>query len=370
METFIVFIIILAVLILVHELGHFISAIKLGIGVEEFAIGFPPKIFSWTRNGIKYSINWIPMGGFVKIKGEQGEGEDDPNSFVNQPAWKKLIVVSAGVIMNFILAFVLLSIVFIVGFPQELTSDMNLDNVRDRNVVILEIAKDSSAYKAGLEVGDKIVSIDGQNFDNSDQVYEKLDKLRGQEFNLSVLKTDDSRVDYSLKHETLAGSEQAMIGIGITETGVIDYGFFGGIAKGFQVTVAMIWGIILALYHLLANLITKGHLAEGFGGPVAVAVVTGQIIKLGFIHIIYFMAILSINLGVINFFPFPALDGGRALFILAQAITRKELNKKVEAWIHNSGFIILILLLIVITFRDFQTYGAGIWETIKEWIII
>lgn len=370
METVIVFIIILAVLILVHELGHFISAIKLGIGVEEFAIGFPPKIFSWKKNGIKYSINWIPMGGFVKIKGEQGEALEDPDCFVNQPAWKKMIVISAGVFMNFFLGFVLLSAVFMAGFPQELGPDVDMSRVRDKNVVILEVAPNSPAEQAGLVVGDKILAVNDQNYQTAEEVYTQLEFLRGEDVNLSVLKHDGTSADYTMRHAKLTEEGSEMIGIGITETGVIDYGFFGSIWQGLKVTGLMIWGIIVALYHLLVDLISKGSVSESFGGPVAVAVVTGQIIKLGFINIVYFAAVLSINLGVINFFPFPALDGGRALFVLAEAISRKKLNAKVEAWIHNSGFIILVFLLILITFRDFRIYGGGIWETIKSWIII
>lgn len=369
METVIVFIIILAILILVHELGHFISAIKLGIGVEEFAIGFPPRIFTWKKNEIRYSINWIPMGGFVKIKGEQGEAADDPSSFVNQAAWKKLVVISAGVFMNFLLAFVLLSVVFMVGFPQEITPDTNLENIRDKNVVIMEVATDSPADKAGIEVGDKVLQVNGEEFDTYQQVYEKLETLRGQEFDILVRKNNDQETIYKLHHEQLTDEGQSLVGIGITETGIVDYGFWGSIWQGLKVTGFMIWGIIKALYYLLADLITQGKVAEGFGGPVAVAVVTGQIVEMGFINIVYFAAVLSINLGVINFFPFPALDGGRALFILAQAITRKKLNEKVEAWIHNSGFIVLILIFIAVTFRDLNTYGSGIWEAIKSWFV-
>jgi regulator of sigma E protease len=369
METIIIFILILGVLVFVHELGHFVSAVKLGIDVEEFAIGFPPKIVAWTKKGIRYSLNWIPMGGFVKIKGEQGEGLDDPRSFVNQPAWKKLIVISAGVLMNFLLAFVLLSAVFMAGFPQELTDDIDKTKVRDKNVVILQIAKESPADRAGLEVGDKIMTINGKSFENYEEVYTELEFLRGEDIDLSVKKSDDQKLSYKLRHEILEEDGQLMVGIGITETGIVDYGFFGSIAQGFKVTIAMIVGIVMALYYLLADLITKGSLAEGFGGPVAVAVVTGQIVKLGFINIVYFAAVLSINLGVINFFPFPALDGGRALFITLQAITRKKLNEKVEAWIHNSGFIILVAVLIAVTFRDFTIYGAGIWNAIKAWFM-
>jgi regulator of sigma E protease len=369
METAIIFILILGLLVLVHELGHFVSAVKLGVDVEEFAIGFPPKIFAWKRKGIKYSINWIPMGGFVKIKGEQGEGLDDPRSFINQPAWKKLIIVSAGVLMNFVLAFVLLSVVFMLGFPQELSKDMGDKNIRDKNVVILQVAKGSPANKVGLEIGDKILEVNGQSFDNYEEVYAQLEFLRGENIELSVLKTDNQKMTYNLKHEKLEGYDESMLGVGISETGIVDYGFFGSISQGFKVTISMITGIIKALYHLIADLITRGKLAEGFGGPLAVAAVTGDVVKLGFINIVYFAAILSINLGVINFFPFPALDGGRAMFILAQAATRKKLNEKVEAWIHNSGFIILVTILIAVTLREFKIYGPSIWTAIKSWFI-
>lgn len=369
MEAVIIFILILSLLILVHELGHFVSAIKLGVKVEEFAIGFPPKLFSWTKKGIKYSINWIPMGGFVKITGEQGEGQDDPQSFVNQPAWKKLIIVSAGVFMNFVLAFVLLSAVFMIGFPQELTEDTVGKEIKDKNVVILQIAKDSPAEEVGLEVGDKILEVNGQVFENYEEVYTELEFLRGEDVLLSVRKTDEQEIVYNLRHRILEESGESMLGVGITETGIISYGFFGSIAQGFKVTIGMITSIVKALINLITDLITRGHVAPGFGGPIAVAAVTGQIVKLGFINIIYFAAVLSINLGVINFFPFPALDGGRALFILAQAITRKKLDEKAEAWIHNSGFIFLIGVLIVVTLRDFRVYGPGIWESISSWFV-
>lgn len=369
METVIVFIIILGILILVHELGHFVSAIKLGVDVEEFAIGFPPRIFSWTRKGIRYSLNWIPVGGFVKIKGESGDHIEDPKSFANQPAWKKMIIVSAGVLMNFVLAFVLLSAVFMAGFPQEITDDIKDENIRDKNVVVLELLADAPAQQAGIEVGDKILSVSGQSFTNSEEVYNQLEQSVGQPVDIKILKKDGQIVDYTLEHQVMGEGTKAVVGIGITETGIVDYGFFGSIWQGAKVTVIMIWRIIEALYHLLADLITKGSLAPGFGGPIAVAAVTGQIIQLGFINLVYFAALLSINLGVINFFPFPALDGGRALFIMAEAITRKKLNQKVEAWLHNSGFIILILLLVVITVRDFRTYGGAIWQAVKSWFV-
>ncbi|MBU1203091.1 site-2 protease family protein [Patescibacteria group bacterium] len=366
METIITFILILGLLILVHELGHFISARRLGVDVEEFAIGFPPKIFSKKKNGVKYSINWIPLGGYVKIKGESGDNTDDPNSFAVQPAWKKLIIVSAGVFMNFLLSFILLSIIFVSGFPQELDGSIPADKITDKRVTVLEIVKNSPADKAGIEIGDKVVSINGEVFDDYNAAHDKIESLRGQTVDIIVEKSNKQTEQYKIEHAQLDGEEASMIGIGIINTGVVNYGFFGGIWQGLKVTGIMIFRIIQALYYLIADLVTKGAVPEGFGGPVAVAMVTGEVIKLGFLRIVYFAAVLSINLGVINFFPFPALDGGRALFISLQAITRRKLNEKVEAWIHNSGFIILVALLVIITVRDFKNYGPMIFNSIKN----
>lgn len=365
METLITFIIILGILILVHELGHFISARRLGIDVEEFAIGFPPKIFSKKKNGVEYSINWIPLGGYVKIKGESGDNLDDPNSFAVQPAWKKLIVVSAGVIMNFILAFVLLSIIFISGFPQELDGSIPADKIRDKQVSVLEVVKDSPAYQAGIEVGDKIISVNGENFNDYSAVHDKIASLNGQTVDIVVQKGDKEIKEYQMEHKILDDGTP-MIGVGIVNTGIVDYGFFGSIWQGLKVTGIMIYRIIQALYYLIADIVTHGQVPDSFGGPVAVAVITGEVVKLGFLRILYFAAMLSINLGVINFFPFPALDGGRALFIALQAITRRKFNERVEAWIHNSGFIILVGLLLLITARDFKNYGPMIINSIKN----
>ncbi len=367
METLITFIVILAVLILVHELGHFITARRLGVDVEEFAIGFPPRIFSRKIKGVLYSINWIPLGGYVKIKGESGEKSEDPHSFVNQPSWKKLSIVSAGVLMNFVAAFILLSVVFWVGYPQEIDASLPQDKIKDRNVTVLEVVVDSPAYQAGIEVGDNILAVDGQSYGNYEAVHQAIEAQTGQPLELTIEKKNGEIEQYTVEHQVLAQGQSPMIGIGIIDTGIVEYGFFGSIWQGLKVTGLMIGQIINALYHLIANLLTQGQLAAEFGGPVAVAVITGQVVRLGFIHILYFAAILSINLGVINFFPFPALDGGRAIFIALQAIFRRKLDEKVEAWIHNSGFIILVLLLIAITLRDFRNYGGGIWQAVKNW---
>ena len=365
MLTAIIFILILGLLIFVHELGHFISAIKLGVKVEEFGLGFPPRMISVKRKGIIYSINWIPLGGFVKIKGESGDDEDDPQSFANQPAWKKLIIISAGVFMNFILAFVFLSAAFYFGLPQAIDRDSIDRPVDYQNVIIADIYPESAAAEAGIEIGDEILEINKQRLNSSQEAYEQISNSNEEEIEI-LLSRQGEEITLRLMPRPITDDGDPVLGIGMIDSGVIKYGFFESIWQGLKTTILMIWLIIQALYHLLVNLIGKGQVSAEFGGPVAVAVVTGQIVQMGWIYVLQFVAILSINLGVINFFPFPALDGGRALFIIAQAVTRRKLNQKVEAWIHNSGFIILLFLIVLITFRDFGRYGGQMLDYVKN----
>ncbi|MDD5749836.1 MAG: site-2 protease family protein [Patescibacteria group bacterium] len=365
MLTIVVFILILGLLIFVHELGHFITAIRLGVKVEEFGLGFPPRLVSFKKKGVIYSLNWIPLGGFVKIKGEQGEDGDDPQSFAKQAAWKKLVIISAGVFMNFLLAFVFLSVAFYFGLPQVIDRDNISRPVSNPQVIIADIYPGSAAQEGGIEIGDQLMAIGGQSLDNSQAAHERIKSESGQAMDLLLLRKGEE-LSLSLEPRPIEDQGEPVLGIGMIDVGVIKYGFFESIWQGLRATVLMIGMVVSALYHLLANLISRGEVAAEFGGPVAVAVVTGQIVQMGWIYILQFVAILSINLGVINFFPFPALDGGRALFIVAQAIARRQLNQKVEAWIHNSGFIILIFLIILITFRDFGRYGGQMIEYVKN----
>ncbi len=403
MTTIIAFILILGLVILVHELGHFISARKLKVTVEEFAIGFPPRIFGWrvwqekklkikeidqvetvTRrqwfwgnkykkevsgdnHSIIYSINLLPIGGFVKIKGESGDDEpDDPYSLANQPKWKKLIIISSGVIMNFVLAFVLLSAAFYFGLPQAIDKETATEKVVDRRVVIAEVAKSSPAESQGLKIGDEIILVNGQRFDNSEAVYQSISQNSQQEITLTINRSGQLS-EVKVKPQVMTEGQAPVVGIGMIDTGIIKYGLVGSLWQGLKTTGLLIFRIIQALYYLLADLIVHGRVGEEFGGPIAVAVVTGEIVKLGWIYILQFAAVLSINLGVLNFFPFPALDGGYALFTLAEMISRRRLNKKVEAWIHNSGFVILIALFVLVTFRDLGRYGGQIMGAIKNW---
>ena len=364
MITIIAFVVILGLLILVHELGHFISAIKLGVDVEEFAIGFPPRLFSIKRKGIVYSINLIPVGGYVKIKGETEADPDDKRSFANQKIWKRSLILSAGVLMNFVFAFVVLSIGFFVGLPQALEPNMQAKNISDRKVMVIEVLPDSPAQAVGLQVNDRIISIDGQELNNNEDVYNTVQALADESLHV-VVDRQDEILEFDITPEIQEDGSKLM-GVGMMDTGIVSYGFFTSIWNGLKYTVLMIWLVLVAFYKLIANLITGGGVPAELSGPVGVAVITGQIVKMGWAYVIHFAALLSINLGIINILPFPALDGGRLLFVLIEKIRRKKLNQKIEAIIHNSGFLLLILLLVVVTFRDFTKFGSQMWESIKN----
>ncbi len=369
MITFITFVLVLGFLVLVHELGHFVSAIKLGVDVEEFGIGFPPKIFSIKRKGIVYSLNLIPLGGFVKIKGESGdEDKNDPRSFANQKAWKKSIILSAGVFMNLVSAFVLLSIGFYLGLPQAIDRNIQDKNITYQGVVIMEVMENSSADKSGLEIGDYIISINDKELDQADDVYDSISSnIADNSENIKlVIKRRGEEKEFDIKPTIMENNSQPIIGIGLIDTGIVNYSFLGSIIHGFNVTIAMIKNIIIAFGELLWNLITGQGLAQELSGPVGVAIISGQVAKMGWIYVLQFAAILSINLGIINILPFPALDGGRLLFVAIEKIRGKKIPPKIEALIHNTGFILLLLLILVVTFRDIGKYGGGFIEMIKN----
>jgi regulator of sigma E protease len=432
MTTIIVFILVLGLLVFVHELGHFVSARKLGVGVEEFGFGYPPRIFGvlvtkkkilqaiaktdeisielqdtqidestelvketitevirevdepktikkWKwfwGNKIKpeelkqdvddamiYSLNLLPLGGFVKIIGENGGQDSNPKNFANQPAWKRSVVLSAGVIMNFVFAFVLLSIGFLLGLPQTIDQNTPPDKISKQNVVIVEIFPQSPAEEQGLKTNDIIVAIDGARVKNTEEVFSKLKVNQSVIFTIERNKQEQ---EIKLSPKLMPDHKDPIIGIAMVDTGVIKYGFFGSIWQGLSATAVLSYRVLEALYSLLFNLITQGKVSADLSGPIGVAVITGQVAQMGFIYLLQFAAILSINLGIINILPFPALDGGRLLFILIEKIRRKKVSEKIEGIVHNSGFALLMLLIVVITYRDLMRYGGGFLEKIKD----
>jgi len=383
--TIISFIIVLSLLVFVHELGHFWTARRFGVKTEEFGFGFPPRIYGiykdkngqWktVRGGKKvedvvgtiYSVNWIPLGGFVKIKGENGEGENEKDSFVSRKIWQRASILSAGVIMNIFLAAVLISIGLMVGLPQAL--DNNISDkavITDRKIQVAQVLPESPAETAGLKMADIIISINNQQFNTEEDLQNYVAGRSGQELNYKI-KRGQKEINFNITPEIREDTNKGGVGIAIVATGLVKYPWYISIWEGFKTTIFLVWYIIVAFYELIKGLIFGQGVSADVAGPVGIAVFTGQVARMGFVYLMQFTALLSINLAIINFLPFPALDGGRVLFLIIEKIKGSPVKREIENVIHNVGFSLLMVLVLIVTFRDVARFGnlfRILWEKI------
>ncbi len=365
--TIILFVLILSLLVLVHELGHFVAARRNGVKVDEFGVGFPPRMFSKKYGDTTYSVNWIPLGGFVKIKGEAGESAGDPDSFAGKKLWQRSVVIAAGVIMNFVTAWFLISLTLAIGIPIPLEGADLPASARVKNVSIqvASILPDSPADRAKIQPGDTIVAINGTSFQEIEQLQNFVASANNTELEIN-LKRGDQSITVKAKPELLTAVKRAAIGVGLVKTGVATFPWYLAPIEGLSKTVSIGWQILLAFGDLFKNLIFGRSVSADVSGPIGIAVLTGQVAKLGLVYVLQFMALLSLNLAIINFLPFPALDGGRMLFIVIESLRGRAVSKKVEAVIHNVGFAILITLMILVTARDIGKYGEAFFSGFKN----
>ncbi|MFH2136092.1 MAG: RIP metalloprotease RseP [Patescibacteria group bacterium] len=364
--TIIVFILILGLLVFVHELGHFVAARKSGVKVEEFGFGFPPRIFGIKRGETIYSLNWIPLGGFVKIKGEDGENREEEDSFAHKKIWRRMVILAAGVLMNFILAAVLLSIGFMVGLPQVINGENGYAKVRDAKVQVVQILENMPAAEAGLEPGDAILEIDGQKIEDVEAMQNYLAGKIDTPVKFA-LERNGQKIEKEISPTFLIETGRGGVGVGLLKTGIVSYPWYLAVWKGAESAVLFTGEVAVAFYELIKNLIVTQKVSVDLSGPVGIAVLTGQVARMGIIYLLQFTALLSINLAVINFLPFPALDGGRILFLIIEKIRRKPVSQKIENLVHNIGFGLLMLLVLLVTYRDvikFSDKFVGLWDKI------
>lgn len=364
--TLIVFILILGLLVFVHELGHFVAARKNGVKVEEFGFGFPPRIFGIKKGETIYSLNWIPLGGFVKIKGEGGEDREDEDSFSNKKIWRRAVILAAGVLMNFVLAAVLLSIGFMIGLPQVINGENGNARIRDVKVQVVQVLEGTPAAEAGLLPGDAVLEIDGQKIEDVEAMQEYLGGKIDAPVKF-VLERDGQKIDKEISPVFLVETGRGGIGVGLLKSGIVSYRWYLAIWKGAESAVLFTGEVAVAFYELIKNLVVTQKVSVDLSGPVGIAVLTGQVARMGIIYLLQFTALLSINLAVINFLPFPALDGGRILFLIIEKIRRKPVSQKIENLVHNIGFALLMLLVVLVTYRDvvkFSDKFVGLWDKI------
>lgn len=354
--TALTFIAILAILILVHEFGHFLVAKKAGARVEEFGIGFPPRIFGIKRGETIYSINLFPIGGFVKIYGEDGDKKGDPHSFASKSIITRSLIIGAGVLMNILLAIVLLSVGHFVGLPQVIDGEGAGTTVENISVRIAYVSENSPAAEAGIEIGDIVRAMRAgedeiQDIKNIEDVQSFTNTHIEQVIILSLERNGDI-VEKEAAPRLAPPENEGPIGFSMVKTGEVSYPIYLAPLKGAESTFLLSWRTLKAFGGIISDLVKTGQFRGELAGPVGIAVITGQVQKMGIIFLMQFMALISINLAIINALPFPALDGGRLLFLAIEKLRGSPVKQKYEKLAHTAGFALLILLMIVITFRD------------------
>lgn len=394
--TVITFIIILGFLVFVHELGHFVVARFFGVKAEEFGFGFPPRIIGvvynerlkkWEfirgnqevgkRKNTIYSLNWIPLGGFVKILGEDG-GKDtgaksgvkraprDSRNFSAKPIWQRIAILAAGVIMNVIGAIFILSIGFYTGLPQVVSEGES--NLKDPRVQIVNTSPDSPAAAMKLAPGDEIVAIASRNemekISEVSQVVNFLEKHGGDNIVMEIKRGDD--IIYASGTARKDPPEgQGALGIVLTKTAIVSYPLLDSIkmATGFSWDITAL--IVTSLFGALKDVATTGKTSAEVSGPVGIFVLADQAAEMGISYLLQFAAVLSINLAIINILPIPALDGGRIIFLLIEKIKKSPVSADLERKVHMAGFYALIMLMLLVTAKDVWKF-RGVFNTVFE----
>jgi len=375
-------IIALSILIFFHEAGHFLMAKIFKVKVEEFGIGYPPRMggfvfkkgkpkFFWGRknpvlssNQTVYSLNWIPLGGFTKLKGEMN-AIPEKDSFSVQVWWKKVLVSAGGAIMNIFLAVAIFSFLCLIGIPRDLSQE-NLTTGKIVGPITIQIGgvfPDSPAHEADLQVGDILIDIDGQKFTEVTETQnyiqgkigksieikvERKQKIITQE--LSVLPYQDIFKDESNPEEDVLN--KGFIGVSLSKTALVRYPWYQAMAKGWSMTLYLLGQIFYGLGLIFKTLIFKQKMIGGVLGPIGITQMISSVAQVSFIYLLHFVAVISVAIGAFQLIPFPALDGSRIVFALFEGLRGRPFNQRVEMITTSIGFYLLLLLMVVVSFRE------------------
>ncbi len=355
LATILIFLGLLLVLVLVHEWGHFIVAKKAGCRVEEFGFGFPPRVFGKMWHGTLYSLNLLPLGGFVKIEGENMDETSPPaTSFASKSASWRIAILCAGVAMNMVLSVVLLSIQSGIGSPTMVT-DQNRVGLTNIMTYVLEVAPDSPAAYVGIKQFDRIVRYADIQQPGIADVQNLTKKHAGVATTIEVERAGQ-HLTFDITARANPPKDEGALGIGLGETGLLKTVWWKAPWEGVQRTAEMTAGITSQFATLIQKLFYQEKMGEVLTGPIGIAIYTKEAASLGISYFLEFAAMISINLAIINILPLPALDGGRVLFVLIETIIGRRVPGKVESYAHTAGFLLLIGLMLAITFKDIGRY--------------
>ncbi|QQG42374.1 MAG: site-2 protease family protein [Candidatus Giovannonibacteria bacterium] len=345
--TAFIFIAILLILVLSHEFGHFFAARAFGIKVEEFGFGIPPRILELWRDkrGTLFSLNLLPFGGFVKIFGEEGDAGDKLGSFGSKSAPKRAVILASGVFANIILAYFALTLVSGLGVLQAVSEEES-GNYPDAKIIIMDIAPDSPAERAGIIPGDQI-----PGFQKIGEVQNFIKQNQGKNISLSLIRGEKSLAVSALSRQNPPEGE-GPLGIALGLVRVKKSPWYLAPIDGAKFTWEILKGTVLGLWGLIQSLFKREALPVEVAGPVGIFNITSSAINLGFGVLLILIAVLSVNLALVNILPFPGLDGGRLFFLLIEALRGKRISSRTSALAHSLGLMILIALMLAITYRD------------------
>lgn len=354
MTTAIIFLLVLTVLVFVHELGHFLAARMFGIRVDEFAIGFPPRIWSFVKGGTRYALNLLPLGGYVRIYGEHPDDEITSDSILSKPRWQQAVVLVAGVTFNIIFAWLLISSSLMIG-TKSVTEGFPPESIHNREVSIDFVATGSPAEKAGLKSGDVLLLVSDKHttLASSTLTISTVQNLTASSSALSIT-YDENGTQHTvtvIPQEGVVPGKKA-IGISMSEIGTVQLNPIYALGYGAVATYTLTKAVVVGLATFIGNIFTGHANFQDVSGPVGIAGVVGKASRLGIAYFITITAIISINLAAINVVPFPALDGGRLLVVAIEAIIRRPLKPSVINVVNMIGFCFLILLMILVTYKD------------------
>jgi regulator of sigma E protease len=347
--TLVSFFLILIVVILAHELGHFLTAKLSKVSVEEFGIFLPPRIISFKKGETVYSLNAIPLGGFNKLAGE--EDPKIPGSLAGKSIPTRLLVLSAGSLMNILLPLLLLFIAYMI---PHLESVNNIQTDKGE-LYVAEVVANSPASRAGIKANDIIISANGEPVFNVGDYEKIIDANFGIEISIDLQHPDASTTQVKLTPEANAPASQGATGLALSTVVRKNYSFWQAIPQAF----AGYWDLLLLFKDGIVGMI-EGAIPVNLTGPVGIAQMTGEIVKTGMANLLRFAAVISLNLGIINIFPIPAMDGGRIVFVLLEWVRRgKRVSPKTEAMIHSIGFFLLMIAFLVISYHDIVRIITG-----------
>lgn len=348
--TIISFIIVLGVLIFFHEFGHYITAKKVGVRVEEFALGFGPKILSRQKGETVYSIRSVPLGGFCNMTGEflpdEEMSEEEKETYLaakekgkcfhQKSIWQRFLVIFMGPFMNFLLAALIFILIFaIYGLPVD----------SSKSTVIGQVNPEQPAAGAGLKAGDKVIAIDNENVDNWNEMASIIHKSKNKSIVIKFERDNKiQKISVTPKYDENAGYPIVGIYPKLIRKKV-------GLFKSIRLGLIQTWDIFYYTIAGFIQMISQRSTAD-LGGPVMIASIIGQAAKIGLSNLLNWMAIISINLGIINLLPFPALDGGRIVFIVVEFFRGKPVAPEKEGFVHFIGFVLLMILMVFILYKD------------------